>query len=146
MSRLREDLLERVDVLAHRVADVADALEKSGNSRRVVDRLYGCGTSIGANTLETSVSMSTADYRKGLGIVLKELADPRLWLRFVSKRGCITSTLLEPLESEAGELRLIYGASLARTKRAARRTLGPLQDATALMCTFAALRLWSPNA
>jgi four helix bundle protein len=121
MGRLREDLLERVEAFAHRVADVADAIERAGRSRRVVEQMYGCGTSVGANTFEAAEAMSRADFARGVSIVLKELSEVRFWLRFVGKRGWIKPGLLEPLESEANELRLIFGAILSRTKRAARK-------------------------
>jgi four helix bundle protein len=116
MGRFREDLLERVEALAHRVADVADAIEQAGRSRRVVDQLYGCGTSVAANAFETSEAMSRADFCRGVSVVLKELAETRFWLRFVGARAWIDPTRLEPLESEANELRLNFGAILARSR------------------------------
>jgi four helix bundle protein len=121
MGRLKDDLLDRVETFAHRVADVADTLHDAGKSRRVVDQLYGCGTSVGANAFESAEALSRPDFCRGVAIVLKELAEARFWLRFVGKRGWIKPSLLLPLEAEARELRLIFGAILVRTRRAAKR-------------------------
>ncbi|GJQ30509.1 MAG: hypothetical protein HBSAPP03_23930 [Phycisphaerae bacterium] len=121
MGRLREDLLERVELFSHRVADVADAVEKSGKSRRVVDQLYGSGTSVGANTFETAEAMSRADFCRGISVILKELSEVQFWLRFVAKRGWINSERLTGVESETKELRLIFGAILTRSRRASKK-------------------------
>ncbi|MDX2133060.1 MAG: four helix bundle protein [Planctomycetota bacterium] len=119
MGRLREELLERVESFSHRVADIADALEGMGKSRRVVDQLYGSGTSVGANTFETTEAMSRADFCRGVSVILKELAEVRYWVRFVGRRGWIATDRLTDVEQEAHELRLIFGAILARTRREA---------------------------
>jgi four helix bundle protein len=117
MGRLREDLLERAELFAHRVADVADSLESMGKSRRVVDQLYGAGTSVGANTFETAEAMSRPDFLRGVSVILKELSEVVFWLRFVGKRGWISPARLADIEQVAKELRLIFGAILARSRR-----------------------------
>ena len=115
MGRLQDEMLERVEAFAHRMADVADVLENAGRSRRVIDQLYGCGTSVAANTFETSEALSPRDFCRGVGVVLKELAEARFWVRFVARRGWIPSARLKDLEQELNELRLIFGAISART-------------------------------
>jgi four helix bundle protein len=118
MPRLSQELLDRTEDLAHRVMDVAEAIEMQRRSRRVVDQLAGCGTSVGANTAEAAEAISRKDFAKTLGIVLKELAETRFWLRFVGRRGWIDEPRLIPLHDETAELKRIFGSMLARIRRA----------------------------
>ena len=117
MARLKEELLERTEAISHRVCDVADSIEAMGKSRRIVDQLYWSGTSIGANAFETSEALSRPDFCRGIGVILKELAEIRFWLRFVRARGWVKADRLAALQQELTELRLVYGAILARSRR-----------------------------
>jgi four helix bundle protein len=99
--------------------DVADDLERSRRARRVVDQVVGCGTSVGANLSEADEAMSRPDFCKCLGIVVKELNETRFWLRFVAKRKWIPESQLAALQTEATELKSIFGAMLSRTRRKA---------------------------
>lgn len=117
MARLREELLDRTESFSHRICDIADAIEELKKSRRVVDQLYGSGTSIGANAFETSEAMSRPDFCRGISVILKELAEIRFWVRFVAKRNWIAQKRLSEIDTELKELRLIYGAILARSRK-----------------------------
>ena len=117
MSRFRPPTIERVDDFTHRVVDVAEEIEHAGRSRRVVDQLVGCGTSVGANLSEADEALSRADFCKTLGIIVKELNECRYWLRFVARRGWIRPSRLDPLQQEASELKSIFGSMLLRTRR-----------------------------
>jgi four helix bundle protein len=117
MGRFRPATIDRTDDFSHRIVDVAEAVEKKGRSRRVVDQMFGCGTSVGANIAEADEALSRKDFSKTLGIVLKELNECRYWLRFVTRRGWIRPQRLEPLQNEALELKRMFGAMLTRTNR-----------------------------
>jgi four helix bundle protein len=67
MGRLDPDIIERAERLVHRVVDVAEALAEQSRSRRVVDQLMGCGTSVGANVAEADEAQSRADFCRILG-------------------------------------------------------------------------------
>jgi len=110
MSRLKQPFLDRVERFAQRVADVAETLEKKKRSARVVDQLFGAGTSVGANTWEAAEALSDKDFAKTIGIALKECNETRFWIRFVVNRGWIPAKRLESLETEALELKRILGA------------------------------------
>ncbi len=122
MGRLNESVLARTERFAHRVVDVAEALAKQRQSRRVVDQLIGCGTSVGANTAEASEALSRADFCRILGLVVRELAECRFWLRFISARAWIKADLLQPLLEEDEALRRILGSMIARVRRQDRQT------------------------
>ena len=127
MSRFRTPTIDRVDAFTHRVVDVAEEIEDAGKSRRVVDQLVGCGTSVGANLSEADEAVSRADFCKTLGIIVKELNECRYWLRFVAKRGWIKPARLDPLQQEAAELKSIFGSMLLRTRR---KGLSPRSQST----------------
>lgn len=117
MGRLKSDFIERADTFSHRMVDVAEALAKKGRSRRIVEQIMGCGTSVGANTSESDEAMSRADFCRGLGVVIKELKECRYWLRFIAKREWLPAIRFGPLQQEATELKLIYGAILSRSRK-----------------------------
>lgn len=117
MGRLKPELLERAESLCDRVLDVSDALAIDGRSRRVLDQIVGCGSSIGANLFEADESMSRADFVRCLSIVNKELNEVRFWLRLVARRGWIAAGRLDGLLAECEELKRIIGSMIARTKK-----------------------------
>ena len=116
-GRIDPALLERVNALCHRVVDVADAIAEQGRNRRVVDQLYGCGTSVGANCFEADEAHSRKDFCRCLVIAIKELAEVRFWLRFVATRGWFATATLSPLLDEAEQVKRILGAIVYRTRR-----------------------------
>ncbi len=123
MARLRAETLERVEEFADRVLDVVSALEQRRVYARVIDQLADSGTSVGANVFEADEAMTSADFAKTLGVVLKELNETRFWLRLCSRRGWIRATRLTPLLNEATELKAMFGAMVLRTRRkAAKKT------------------------
>lgn len=118
MGRIREETVLRVDTFTYRMVDVGEAIERKGKSRRIVDQIIACGTSVGANLAEADEAMSRADLAKTLGVVLKELNESRYWLRFLSARAWITPARLAALQTEATELKRMFGAMISRTRKA----------------------------
>ncbi len=117
MGRLERAFVERVEAFSDRALDVAEELEKQGRSRRIVDQLTGCGTSVGANTVEADEALSRKDFAKCVGIAIKELGETRYWLRRIIHRGWIPAARLTPLHDEGTEIKLILGAILTRMRR-----------------------------
>lgn len=116
MGRLRVDFLSRVECFVDRVMDVVDVLASQQRSRRILDQLTGSATSVGANTFEADEALSRADFCKTLGIVIKELNETRFWLRLCVRRQWIIETRLIALQSEADELKLIFGTMLSKSR------------------------------
>ncbi|HMN40102.1 MAG TPA: four helix bundle protein [Phycisphaerales bacterium] len=117
MSRLREELLDRVVVFGDRGLQLAEALDEQGVFRRVTDQMSGCFTSVGANTFEAHEAMSEKDFVKALGIAIKEASECRHWLRIAKRRRYFTEKRLASPEQEATELVKVLGAIIFRTKR-----------------------------
>ncbi len=116
MGRLKPEFLDRVETFSHRVLDVVDALADASISRRVLDQIAACGTSVGANVYEADEAMSRADFCKTLAISVKELNETRFWLRLISKRNWLPPAKLEPLQAEAVELKRVFGTMLHKTR------------------------------
>lgn len=115
MGRLHMETLERVERFGDRVLDVVDALDRRRVRPRVLDQMTGCGTSVGANAWEADEAMSRKDFAKTLGVVPKELNETRYWLRLVGRREWLPADRLEALETEAVELKRMFGAMVSRT-------------------------------
>lgn len=117
MGRLQDKFLDRVDSFADRVLDVVEAIADECRSGRIVDQMSGAGTAVGANVYEADEALSRPDFCKCMGIALKELNEARIWLRLVVRREWIPASKLEPLQTEANELRRVLGAMIARTRK-----------------------------
>ncbi len=120
MGRLRLETLERVEGYAGRVLDVVDALERQRRSRRIVDRLAGAGTSVGANVFEADEAMTAKDLAKTTGVVVRELNESRFWLRLAARRGWGTTRRPAPLLQETEDLKAMFGSMIVRTRKAIR--------------------------
>jgi four helix bundle protein len=120
VARLKQEFLERIELFAHRMVDLAEALGKQRRPQRIVSQIIGCGTSVGANAWEATDAASRPDFCKCLGIASKECSEARFWIRFVATRQWVTPKRLEGLEQEAIELQRIFGTMIARTRTTAR--------------------------
>ncbi len=118
MGRLDAELLERVEAFCHRCLDVVEQIENQGRSRRILDQLTGCSTSIGANLYEADEALSRKDFAKCVAISIKELNETRFWIRPIVGRGWIQPGRLDNLADEAEQLKRIMGAILSRTRSA----------------------------
>lgn len=124
MRRIQGDLLLRTKKFAHRVLDVAEAIDQSSAKwrvrGRVIDQLVGSGTSVGANTREADEAMSVADFAKALAIALKELSECTYWLEIIAERDWLPAKRLSSLLTEAIELTKILNVVIAKTRRSSR--------------------------
>ena len=114
---MQEQLLERVESFCDRVLHVAEALDEERVSRRVVDRVIGSGTSVGANVFEADEAMSRADFVKCMAIASKELNETRFWLRLISRHQWVSASRLGDLMDEVDELKRVFGSIIARSKK-----------------------------
>jgi four helix bundle protein len=117
MSRVRGELLERVEAFGDRGLQLAEALDKKRIFRRVSDQIAGCFTSVGANVYEGHEAMSDKDFVRAMGVAIKEASESRYWIRMAIRRKYFQENRLRPLEQEAQGLIKIFGAIIFRTKR-----------------------------
>lgn len=117
MGRVKQDLLEQAEDLGDRIITLGLALEKKRVWGRIIDQLVGSGTSVGANLFEADEALSSKDWLKSVGIVLKELGETRYWLRRVGRHGWVKPQQLVGLEGTCAELRRVLGTMVVNTKR-----------------------------
>lgn len=121
------DALEvRLLDFAARVGKVVDALPDTRLGRHVAGQMVRCGTSPAPNYAEARAAESRADFVHKLGLVLKELRETRVWLRWLRlsvKSQLLQPKKLDPLTDEATQLLNIIAKSIVTAKsNATRRT------------------------
>lgn len=110
MGRLREDFLHRIESFCDTALDACDVLEQARRSPRLIGQFGACSTSVGANAYEAAEAVSVKDFRRALGIAIKELNESKFWIRLFGRRGWISAEVATALEDEADQLRRIIGA------------------------------------
>ncbi|MCL4741044.1 MAG: four helix bundle protein [Phycisphaerales bacterium] len=121
MGRLRTETLERVELFADRVLDLAEALDGQRRFRRIVEQVAASGTSVGAILFEADQSITAKDFARTLGIVTKELNETRYWIRLIGRREWISPARLDDLLRENEELLAMFNAMIVRTRKSASR-------------------------
>lgn len=116
MGRLKPEFLEQVESFVDRSLDVVDVLMEQRRNLRILDQLTGAATSVGANVFEADEAMSRADFRRCLGIAMKELNESFFWLRLCVRRGWVTEVRMMSLQAEVQELKSILGTILMKTR------------------------------
>ena len=116
-----DDLSERLWKFAARVGKVVDGLPDTRLGRQVAGQLVRCGTAPGPNYDEGCAAESRADFAHKLSIVLKELKEPRGWLRFIVIAELLPSKRISGLLDECEQLIKIAGKSIATAKGKPRR-------------------------
>lgn len=111
-----DDLSERLLLFAVRVGKLVNALPASRLGRHVAGQLVRSGTSAPPNYEEARAAESRADFIHKLSIVLKELRESRIWLRFIILAELLKPAQAQPLLAECEELCLIIGKSIVTAK------------------------------
>ena len=115
-GRLDDVILDRFLAFGVRTTRLAVELDKLGCPGRVVGQLVGSGTSPGAQMFEAHEAMSAADFRKSVGIAVKELSETRYWLRLIAHMQWLPPARLDDLLDETVQLLKITKAMVARTR------------------------------
>jgi four helix bundle protein len=80
-------------------------------------QLLDASTSMAANYRTTSRARSRAEWVAKLGIVVEEADEALHWLEFIAASNLAPAPRLAPLLAEATELRNIFAASYATSRR-----------------------------
>jgi four helix bundle protein len=105
---------------AVRVGKVVDALPDTRLGRHVAGQLVRCGTAPHPNYQEGCAAESLDDFIHKLSIVLKELRETGVWLRFIIRSEMLPNHRLVDLLDEVDQLTNIIAQSLVTAKRNAR--------------------------
>src|SRR6267143_2873772 len=77
------DLEERTARFGERVIDFANTIPRTPVTRRLIEQLVGCGTSVGANYCEADDAVSKKEFRLRCGTRKKEARETKYFLRMV---------------------------------------------------------------
>ena len=86
---------------AVRIGKVIDALPETRMGRDVAGQLVRCGTSPAPNYDEACTAESSRDFIHKLRVVLKELKESRVWIRFIIRAQLIPEQKMGDNEDEA---------------------------------------------
>jgi four helix bundle protein len=112
------DLEDRLIEFAARIADVVEALPKTRAGNHIAGQLVRCGLAPALNYGEAQSAESRDDFMRKMKIVLKELKETRVCLKFIRKKKMILpETRLDPLCKECEELISIIGKSIETAKK-----------------------------
>lgn len=102
------DLAERTARFGEAVIDFAKIIPRTVVTRRLIEQLVGCGTSVGANYGEADDAVSKKEFRLRCGTCKKEARETKYFLRMVVRAVPELKPQACPLWREAKELHLIF--------------------------------------
>jgi four helix bundle protein len=108
------DLAERTARFGEAVIDFANTISRTAVTRRLIEQLVGCGTSVGANYCEADDAVSKKEFRLRCGTCKKEARETKYFLRIIVRAVPELKSQARPLWQEAKELHLIF-AKIWRT-------------------------------
>ncbi len=109
-SNKKYDLEERTAKFGEEVIRFCRSLPKSEMTRRIIDQLIGCATSVGANYCEADDSESPKDFKHKIGLCKKESREAKHFLRMAAVAIPEKADDARKLWVEAKELNLIFNA------------------------------------
>ena len=102
------DLEERTARFGEAVIDFANTIPRTAVTRRLIEQLVGCRTSVGANYCEADDAVSKKEFRLRCGTCKKEARETKYFLRMVVRAAPELKPQARPLWQEAEELHLIF--------------------------------------
>ena len=110
------DLEERTAKFGESVIRYCRGLPKGELTRRIIDQLIGCSTSVGANYAEADDAESSKDFKHKIGICKKESRESKHFLRMSAIAVPEKAEEARKLWLEAKELNLIFNAIYKKIK------------------------------
>jgi len=110
------DLEERTAKFGEDAIKFCRSLPKSELTRRIIDQLVGCSTSVGANYCEADDAESGKDFKHKIGICKKESRESKHFLRMSAIAIPEKADEARKLWTEAKELNLIFNSIYKKVK------------------------------
>jgi four helix bundle protein len=106
----RFDLEERTAVFGESIIKFCKKIPRVPGNGRLVDQVVGAATSVGANYIEATESVSKKDFKLSISRSKKEAKETRFFLRMVVAAEPSLASEARRLYREANELMLIFAA------------------------------------
>lgn len=116
MQNTKYDLEERTAKFGENVIKFCKEIPKSELTRRIIDQLVGCSTSVGANYCEADDAESSRDFKHKIGICKKESRESKHFLRMSAVAAPEKANDVRKLWVEAKELNLIFNSIYKKVK------------------------------
>jgi four helix bundle protein len=111
------DLEERSARFGEALVRFTKKIPRDPSNNRIIDQLVGCGTSIGANYVEASESVSRKDFRFSISRSVKEAKETKFFLRMVAASEPSLVEKARELYREAQELHYIFASIFRKGKQ-----------------------------
>lgn len=110
------DLEERTAKFGENVIRFCKAMPRNELTRRIIDQLVGCGTSVGANYCEADDAESPKDFVHKIGLCKKEAREAKHFFRMSAVAVPELADRARMLWVEAKELHLIFNKIYRKVK------------------------------
>lgn len=104
------DLEERTALFGESVTRFVKTIPRGSGNDRLINQLAGAGTSLGANYVEASETVSRKDFKYAVSRCVKEAKETRFFLRMVASAEPQLADNARNLYREARELHLIFAS------------------------------------
>ena len=115
-NKSKYDLEERTAKFGEDVIKFCRDMPRSELTRRLIDQLVGCGTSVGANYCEADDAESPKDFKHKIGLCKKESREAKHFLRMAAIAVPEMADRARKLWVEAKELNLIFNSIYKKLK------------------------------
>jgi len=102
------DLEERTARFGEAIIDFAKTIPQDAVTNRIINRLVGAGTSVGANYVEADDAVSKKEFLKNIGTCRREGRETKHFLRMIVRAVPELKPQARTLWTEAKELHLIF--------------------------------------
>ena len=102
---------------AAKIVELHKVLSNNKKEYVMSRQLLRCGTSVGANIVESQQAQSRADFISKLSIALKEACETDYWLRLLNETSYIADEAFQPLIAECRELEKMLTAIIRSAKQ-----------------------------
>jgi four helix bundle protein len=102
------DLEERTAVFGEKIVRFGKRIPRNPGNDRLIGQIVGAGTSVGANYIEASESVSKKDFKFSISRCKKESEESRFYLRMIAASEPRLAEDCRILYREANELLLIF--------------------------------------
>jgi len=104
------DLEERTAKFGEAVVRFSKRIPRDPGNNRLINQIVGCGTSIGANYVEATESISKKDFKCSISRCVKEAKETKFFLRMIAASEPTLAQEARELYREGNELHMVFAS------------------------------------
>jgi four helix bundle protein len=117
MGEMHTEFEDRTTDFALRILRLFSALPKTTAAQVLGKQVLRSGTSVGAHVAEANHSRSAADFINKIQGARQELQETLYWITLIERAGMMRSRRLQPLVTEANEIKAILLTMSSKARR-----------------------------